>query len=165
MPDGLLEVVALLTLGYILLLLELFVPGGILGVLGGLSILYGTYLAFGMSTIWGVSALFLSVVVTIGIVVGFVRSRAAKKLVLDNEFSKDWKASEDGLESLLGQRGETVSPLRPAGYAMIGERRLDVVSDSEFLEAGVEIEVVEIEGNRVVVEAVVDSESHNNSNE
>ena len=158
MPDGLLEVIGLLTLGYILLLLELFVPGGILGVLGGISILYGTYLAFGMSTTTGILALVLSVAVTIVIVVGFVRSRAAKRLILDDDEAKTWKAAEKGLSDLMGQRGRTLSPLRPAGYAMIGERRLDVVSDSEFLEAGVEVEVVEVEGNRVLVLPVASSE-------
>jgi membrane-bound serine protease (ClpP class) len=151
MPDGLLEIIAILSLGYILLLLEIFVPGGILGVLGGLSILYGTYLAFGLSTLWGLSSMVLSIVVTVAMVVGFLRSRAAKRLVLDGGEGATWKAPLPGLKDLVGQRGVTLSPLRPAGLATLGNQRVDVVSDSEFLDRDTVIEVIEVEGNRVVV--------------
>jgi membrane-bound serine protease (ClpP class) len=51
----------------------------------------------------------------------------------------------------LGRTGTALSPLRPAGVADIDGARVDVVSDGGFIEAGVEIEVTRVDGNRVVV--------------
>jgi membrane-bound serine protease (ClpP class) len=54
----------------------------------------------------------------------------------------------------LGQRGETATPLRPAGIALIDGGRVDVVSEGEMIEAGVPIVVTRMEGNRIVVRRV-----------
>ena len=153
MPEGLLTIIAFLALGYVLLLLELFVPGGIIGGLGVLAMAYGTYLAFGVSTGWGMASVGLSLTVTALLVRLVLRSRAAHRLVLDS-LPPDWKAAESGLEDLLGREGRTLTDLRPAGMMEIDDRRLDVVADSEFLDAGTAVRVVEVEGNRVVVEPV-----------
>ena len=156
MPEGLLTVIALLALGFILLFLEIFVPGGVLGILGVLAMGYGCYLAFDLSAAWGSAAVGLSVVVAVTAIRLVARSRLGKKLMLDDAGARDWKAAEAGLGELVGQEGRTLTQLRPAGLAQIGERRLDVVADNELVPAGVRVRVVEVEGNRVVVEAVED---------
>jgi len=50
-----------------------------------------------------------------------------------------------------GQKGITVSQLRPAGKASFGGQKFDVVSRGELIEVNREIIVVLIEGNRIVV--------------
>jgi membrane-bound serine protease (ClpP class) len=153
MPDGLGLVVTMLALGYLLILAELFLPGGVVGVFGFVAVLYGCYLAFGLGPAWGSASVVLSVVLTgLGVHL-FFRSRAGRRLVLDVPQATGWKAQQDGLAELLGQVGTTTSDLRPAGIAEIAGRRVDVVSDSEFLGVGTPVRVVEVEGNRVVVEA------------
>ncbi len=159
MPEGLLAVVGLLALGFILLFLEIFVPGGVLGILGGMLMIYACYLAFGLSPAWGGVAVALSVVVAVLAIRLVVRSRIGKKLVLDDAGARDWKAAEAGLEDLLGSEGRTLTQLRPAGQAEIGDQRVDVVADDELIPAGVRVRVVEVEGNRVVVEAVGEAEA------
>ena len=52
---------------------------------------------------------------------------------------------------LVGREGEAVSDLRPAGFARIAGRRVDVVSRGESIEAGATVRVLEVSGNRVVV--------------
>ena len=157
MPEGLFSVVALLALGFILLFLEIFVPGGVLGIVGVLLMAYACYLAFGLSAAWGTAAVFLSVAVAVLAVRLVARSRLGRQLVLDDAGARDWKATEETLEDLLGREGRTLTPLRPAGLAEIDERRVDVVADSEFLDAGIDVRVCEVEGNRVVVEAMEDA--------
>ncbi|MBW7461072.1 nodulation protein NfeD, partial [Paenibacillus sepulcri] len=49
-------------------------------------------------------------------------------------------------------RGRSVTPLRPAGTAIIGEQRVDVVTQGEFIAANAEIQVIKVEGTRVVVQ-------------
>ena len=44
--------------------------------------------------------------------------------------------------------------LRPAGMAQFGERFVDVVTEGNFVPAGARVQVIEIEGNRVVVKEV-----------
>ncbi len=153
MPEELLSVVGLLSLGYVLMLIEIFVPGGVLGVMGLLSVAYGCVLAFDLGTSWGFASVAISVVFTAVALRVFLRSRTARKLVHDLPEVKDWKANAEGLSELVGRSGRVLTPLRPSGLAEIGEARIDVVSDSEFLEAGVRVRVCEVEGNRVVVEA------------
>ncbi len=152
-PEELLSVVGLLSLGYVLMLIEIFVPGGVLGVMGLLSVAYGCALAFGFGTSWGLASVAISVVFTAVTLRLFLRSRMARKLVHDVPGVKEWKASAAGLSELVGRSGRVLTPLRPAGLAEIGDQRVDVVSDSQFLEAGVRVRVCEVEGNRVVVEA------------
>lgn len=158
MNSELLQIIALLTLGYLLMLMELFVPGGILGILGIGAVVYGCWLAFALGPAWGAASILLSLAIAVVTVVLVVRSRTARKLVLDSRPSKEWRAQDRELEGLIGETGITVSPLRPAGIADVGGRRLDVVTDSEFLDAGVPIRICEVEGPRVVVELVRDGE-------
>ncbi len=51
----------------------------------------------------------------------------------------------------IGTMGKAFSVLRPAGKAQIEGRVVDVVAEGGFIEAGTEIEVVEVSGNKVVV--------------
>lgn len=52
---------------------------------------------------------------------------------------------------LMGLVGKTTSQLRPGGIALIGNQRIDVVTEGEFIEAGQVVKVVKVEGMRVVV--------------
>lgn len=54
----------------------------------------------------------------------------------------------------VGDVGKTESPLHPAGKAWFGSVLVDVVSQGSFLDANVEVEVIERRGNRVVVRPV-----------
>ena len=54
----------------------------------------------------------------------------------------------------LGKIGKTVTELRPAGAAELDGERLDVVSQGGFIEAGADVEVIEVSGNRIVVKAI-----------
>jgi len=54
----------------------------------------------------------------------------------------------------VGDRGHAESLLRPAGKARFGHLLVDVVSEGEYIQKGVPVEVVERHGNRVVVRRV-----------
>jgi len=57
-------------------------------------------------------------------------------------------------EPLLGQEGVVTTQLTPCGKARFGDQLVDVMADGEFLAVGTRIKVVEIHGNRVIVEPV-----------
>jgi membrane-bound serine protease (ClpP class) len=57
-------------------------------------------------------------------------------------------------EATLGQRGATITMLRPAGKAQLGDRIVNVISEGPFIGADAAIEVVELSGNRIVVRQI-----------
>ena len=54
----------------------------------------------------------------------------------------------------VGEEGVTRTILRPAGKAEFGAALVDVVTDGEFLDAGLRVRVTMVEGSRVVVEGL-----------
>ncbi len=55
---------------------------------------------------------------------------------------------------LLGAMGVAVTTLRPAGKARFGDEFIDVVAEGHYVEAGSRVQVIEIDGVRVVVKSV-----------
>lgn len=149
-------VVILLCVGYFLFLAEALVPGGVLGVLGAASIVWGCWMAFDLSMGWGLVSIAISVVVFVFLTWFLVKNRSEKGLVLSGDEAKTWKSARAGLAELVGREGETLTPLRPSGTMLLGEERVDVVADGEFIDSGVRVRVLEVEGSRVVVDDVED---------
>ena len=57
-------------------------------------------------------------------------------------------------QDLLGKEGVATSLLRPSGIATFGEEALQVVSQGVMIEPGARVRVVELTGNRIVVEEI-----------
>lgn len=55
---------------------------------------------------------------------------------------------------LLGKSGVAHTMLRPAGTAIIDGKKIDVVTNGEFIDPGTPLSVVDVAGNRIVVRAV-----------
>jgi membrane-bound serine protease (ClpP class) len=67
---------------------------------------------------------------------------------------KSSAAGYDSLLFLLGETGRTTTVLRPTGRARFGEMLVDVTSDGFFIEPDSLVEVVDVQGSRVVVKKV-----------
>jgi len=150
--SGVLEVTLFLG-GIALLLVEMFlIPGfGVAGVAGFVAIGTSIYLTFGDQ------ALMVGAIAVVAGALGLVlvfrylpRTRAAHALVLEGAIGEQAPPRER-LEALVGAIGTAVTDLRPAGTARFGERKVDVVSEGEFIPRGETVRVVEVEGARVVV--------------
>ena len=78
-----------------------------------------------------------------------------KYFVLRTELGSDEgynSAAKEDYSEYLGQTGVALTVLRPAGTAMIENKRLDVVSVGDFIEVDVPIQVVNVEGSKIMVE-------------
>ncbi|MCS5612445.1 MAG: hypothetical protein NZ961_18645 [Candidatus Poribacteria bacterium] len=78
-----------------------------------------------------------------------------KYLVLRTELGSDKgynSAAKEDYSEYLGRTGVALTVLRPAGTAMIENKRLDVVSVGDFIEVDVPIQVINVEGSKVMVE-------------
>jgi len=152
------SIVGFIVIGFMLLFFELFLPGGVIGVIGAILIgvgVYGTFDAYG--PLWGIPvSLFCSFGILAFIVWWaryFPESRMGSVFNLRTEISKtSGYVSQDASDSAyLGKRGVTVTTLRPSGEAEIDGRRIDVISQGGYIEKGETIEVVEVDSNRIVV--------------
>jgi membrane-bound ClpP family serine protease len=149
---------ALLVGGLLLIVAEIFIPGGIAGVFGGLALLAAMGLGLAIFPHpWG----FLS---AIGIVVFggiflllwvqyFPRTRVGRRIALQADGAAQ-KSSLPPSPELLGAVGESLTALRPGGIALIQNRRYDVLAEGgEWIPAGAAIRVDQIRnGNLVVAE-------------
>jgi len=54
---------------------------------------------------------------------------------------------------LVGQTGLAVTPLRPAGKARFGDEIYGVISEGSAISEGEAVRVLEVFGNRIVVQA------------
>jgi membrane-bound ClpP family serine protease len=164
-------------LGLILLAVEIFIlPGfGFMGISGIVLILTGLALATmekapSSSEEWTTFAAQLfrigfSLVAACVMAFFFARYLPkipyANRLMLspptDNADAESEFAPLPGAEqaaALLGQVGVATSMLRPAGMAKIGDVYVDVVTEGDFIEPGTSIQIVEVEGTRIVVKKV-----------
>ncbi len=57
-------------------------------------------------------------------------------------------------ERFLGQVGEVVTPLVPAGKARFGNETVGVISSGDAVDPGARVRVVQVQGSRVIVEQV-----------
>ena len=147
-----------LIIGTILLVLECFLPGiGVAGITGGVLCLAGIIMLvpyIGWYVVFIVLVIVLVVMLSI-----YIFARTAEKgknpLVLSQKTDKasGFSANDDN-SSLLNKEGEAVTGLRPAGIALIDSKRVDVVTDGEFIEAGTKIVVADIQGRRIIVKKI-----------
>jgi membrane-bound serine protease (ClpP class) len=170
--------VLLFLLGLVLIAIEVFlIPGfGVIGVSGIALVLVGLGLAtvdrlpqtseewasfggtltsFGFGLVVATAAAFL--------LARYLPSIPyANRLVLtppaeraEAEAEADAAVSSGGeMAALLGAVGTAATMLRPAGMARFGDAYVDVVTEGGFVPAGARVQVVEIEGHRVVVKEV-----------
>ncbi len=153
--DSALLVIALIVLGLAALAVELFViPGfGLAGVAGILMLIGGAVASWMMfGPLFGGIVIVCTIVLTIVLGVAVFRSRAVRKrFVLDTQLKKGGGTASEDLTGLIGQTGVARSDLRPAGIAMVDDRRIDVVSEGGFVEKGTQLKVVAMDGPRVIV--------------
>jgi membrane-bound serine protease (ClpP class) len=145
-------IVISLVLGLILLFAEVaIVPGfGVAGVLGVLALGAGAVAAWTeLGPFWGGLTGLSSLVAAIVMLVWLPKSRAGRKMVL--EHSQADAVSQEDRGGLVGRRGVTVTPLRPIGRVRFGRDEVDVITEGEYIDSNQEVEVMTVEGARVVV--------------
>lgn len=153
-------VIALAVAGLAGILWELHVvPGhGIPGILGVTLLLVAVLFAFGLPFFFvAIETIATAIVLTVicfSVAVRALPQNAwANRLALASVQGPDYVASGD-YSDLRGQTGTAASFLRPAGIAAIDGRRVDVLTEGEFIAQGTPIRVVRVEGARIFVEAI-----------
>jgi membrane-bound serine protease (ClpP class) len=90
-----------------------------------------------------------------GLLSGLVLAPAFNKDSRNTKPAATYPAHDNPSDDLTeGQKGKTLTLLRPAGTAKFGEKVVDVVSKAEYIGKNQEVVIDEIHGNRVVVKKI-----------
>ncbi|WP_203246874.1 NfeD family protein [Sporosarcina beigongshangi] len=155
------ETVILFIIGAILVVAEFFLPHGIAGAIGSLAIIGSIIMAGGNPMYMATSVLIAIAIAVTGMVI--IMKFFGKKLHLLNKVVlMDSTDTELGYVSnvnrveLLGRIAKTSTPLRPAGTIELDGERIDVVSEGSYIEKGIRVTIVKVEGSRIVVRESVE---------
>ncbi|QKS73208.1 nodulation protein NfeD [Paenalkalicoccus suaedae] len=150
------EGLILFVVGAALLVLEVFSPSfGIFGALGLGAIIGSLVMSSFDTTVILYSVLIAGVISLVAFftVMKYVdRIGPMKKMILQDATSTElgYVSNEHRVE-LVGLTGQTLTVLRPSGTALIGDERLDVVSEGGYIEQGKKVKVISAVGSRIVV--------------
>ena len=149
--------ITLILVGVGLIIAEVYlVPGfNIVGIIGGLMLLFAIGIAFTEAGFLGGVLTLTGAVVAAGATFYFLwQSGAWDRFVLSSSLRKDdhliARESEQRAR-YLGKTGVAVSPLRPTGIAEIEGERIEVVTEGEFISSGSDIRVVAMDRRRYFV--------------
>ncbi len=155
------EGLALLGVGLLGIIVEIFVPaGGLIGIAGGGAIIAAVILAYTQGgTSAGIMVLAAALVLTpVTIVVAFKLFPATplgKRFILGTTLGsgdeEDGETPAAEVRIHVGDRGTASTVLKPTGVATIRGTRRSVLTRGEYLAAGTEVEVIRVEGNRILV--------------
>ena len=84
----------------------------------------------------------------------FLNKMVLKPPSAEVEHAMSMSMSHSGAVDLLGAMGVAVTPLRPSGKAQFGGQFLDVIAEGDYVAPGGRVQVIELEGTRIVVKEV-----------
>lgn len=149
----------LYVMGIVLLLVEAMMPGfGVAGI-SGVILVFASVVMISSSFFQAMLIMVGTIAVAILLIIALYKlgygKGFLKSMILSTEQkNEEGYVSAKGYEEYLGMRGTVITPLRSAGTVLIGEKRIDAVSEAEFINKDVEVEVIKIEGSRIVVRRV-----------
>lgn len=152
-------VATLFVIGILLLILEIFVPGGILGLFG--------IITLSIAIMHSVDSFALGFFLICLLLLSFAGLFALSfrlpqtRFIWDRFSLKTCQTQEEGYtaplqsyEIFLGKHGIALCQLRPAGTADFSGERLDVVTEGVYVTTGSRVKVIAVEGTRVVVRQI-----------
>lgn len=151
----------LVIFGIILITFELFLPGGVLGVIGFLSLLAASLFIFidygffwGVISLVGIATLAIAFLLTWLYLIRY--SKLGEIFTLKATIKTSSKNFSDNIDffNLVGKIGTTTTDLKSSGKALIDDKSYDVVSIFGFIKFNEKIEVVSVEGSNIKVKKV-----------
>lgn len=149
--------IALILLGTGLILVEVYlVPGfNVVGIIGLLVMVFGVGYGYTETGLIGGTVFLVGAIAVVSLAFMWLwRSGAWDRFVLATNLKRDdnliARESEDRAR-YLGEAGTAITPLRPTGIVEINGRRIEVMTEGEFIAAGSAVRVVAMDRRRYFV--------------
>ena len=149
-------IILLFALGIVLIAVEVIVPGGILGTIGGLMMFGGCVMAFiefgtGGGIIAVVVALSLAVIALYIEFRVLPKTKLGRRAFLTTEITGVSAAFGEEARELIGKSAEALTMLSPSGYIRIDGKRYEAFCQSGQAPAGAALQVIGADNFRLIV--------------
>ena len=139
-------------IGLLLIYFEFFLPGGILGAIGGIAILISIFL-FALENI-PIYWMFLYILILVLLIIFTIRLALwilkNKPSIYANNDQSGYVASEYD-KKLIGMVAKTLTDLKPAGSIEVEGCQYQAVSESIYIKKGEKVKIISGEGFRYKV--------------
>jgi len=156
--------IVLFVVGIGLIVVEMLEPGfGFFGVFGLISLIVCIFVT-AQTVMQGLiltGIFFVLLLILLGIFLALVsKGRLPGRMILrESETIDQGFTGTKDLSHLMGKTGDVTNTCRPVGSVDFDGIKYDAVSRGEFIEKGTAVEVIEIEGNRIVVKSKQEQEA------
>lgn len=148
--------------GVVLVAVEVLVPSGLLGIVGGLCLLAGVVTAFlQLGTMGGAIATGLALLIgAVTLYLEFVllpKTRLARKFSMTETVAGRSQPEVADRAAVVGREAVAVTALAPSGYVDLGGRRYEAFCRSGFVAANARVKVDDVDTFRLVVTQIKES--------
>ncbi len=148
--------IIVLIAGFILIAVELVVPGfGLPGIAGIVCLVAGVFMVTDSVEEGILVTIVVIVILSIltAVVIGLMHHRKFKSpIILDTDVHvENAQLEASDLDYLLHREGTASTDLRPVGKGDFDGIELDIVSDGAYIKKGSRIKIVQISSNRLMV--------------
>ena len=149
-------IIILFVTGALLLTAEIFLPGAIAGIVGGVALFAGSALSFrefgfagGMAA--SVAAVGLVILMLYLELVVLPRTAFGRKMVVQTTVDATSQPPVASLEAVLDKPAEALTTLSPSGYVLVDGRRYEAFCRSGQAPKGATLRVVGLDNFRLIV--------------
>ncbi len=146
-----------LVVGLIMIFVEFFLPGAVIGIAGGLFCITGLILfAVASPSVPLTIGVFVAMIILLFFLGRFALKRIRKSSLYLSTDQEGYRASTYESE-LIGKEGTVAANLKPAGHVSIEGKRYQAVSRMGYLDLGTKITVIGGEGGHLIVKKTEDN--------
>jgi membrane-bound ClpP family serine protease len=136
----------LLAIGFLLIFLEFYIPGAIMGVSGGVLVFVSIILfAIQNQSPVAITLYIIGTAIALGLLIKFAlwRIRTAKPdySIYSDKDQEGYQASAFDA-SAIGKKGIVITDLKPGGHIMIEGKTMQAISQSGYITKGSEVIVI-----------------------
>ena len=148
----------LLILGFLLIFVEFYIPGAIMGTLGGILTFASILVFISENDSWiAIIAYITAVFIALGFLFKFAlwRIKTAKpdRSIYSGASQDGYKASKFD-HTAIGKKGVVLSDLKPGGYILIEGKQLQAISESGYIVKGSTVLVISGQEESLIVKQI-----------
>ncbi len=154
-------IILLLLAGIACVAMEIYLPGGFMGLTGAAIVIWATVEAFKINTNFGTMLLVCGVGGSIAAswfsFTYLSKTKEGKKALLMNA---NIELPEDKHKDLEGKTGITLTDMRPSGMIEINGERYDAATKGEYVEKGSKIKILSVEADHVYIREIFEDKEN-----
>jgi len=153
----------LLVIGLLLILIEFYLPGAIIGIMGSLMVLASIILfAFETTSLWALVLYVIGAAVSIGLIIKFALWRIVNTKtgfsIYSSQDQEGYQASTYD-PTAVGKKGVVLSDLKPGGYILVEGKQHQALSIEGYIPKGSEVIVLSGQEESLIVKSKKESKS------